>query len=270
MPYCDVGDTQIYYEVADYTDPWRPADTVVLHHPAMGNLTRWYAWVPHLARHFRVVRFDARGHGNSSPLPPDYVWSIDVLARDVTRLMDHLGVEAAHFAGASAGGIIGIRFAHNHPERIKTLTLVASTARMAETKANYAEWMKTISAEGVEAFLRKDAEQRFAPGTDPGLIDWFAREGGRNQPHVVVGFASHMASLDQRELLARIRCPTLILSAGDDDNTPISTQHYLRDHLPDPEMVVLEGMRHNIQSAAPDRCAREMLAFLARRGYVGG
>ena len=268
MPYCDVGDAQLYYEVADYTDPWRPADTVVLHHPAMGNLTRWRAWIPALARDFRVVTFDVRGHDRSTSLPPDYQWSMDVLTGDVVRLIDHLGAGAVHFAGASAGGSVGLRFAHDHPDRIKTLTLVAASARLAESKSNHAQWLVTIRAEGVEAFLMKDAAARFNPDTDPELIRWFAREGGKNASEVVAGFAGYMTSLDQRDLLLGIKCPTLIIGAGADDVTLPSTQYYLRDHIADSELVMLEGARHNISSFLADRCAREMMAFLARRGYV--
>jgi pimeloyl-ACP methyl ester carboxylesterase len=270
MPYCDVGDARLYYEVADFTDPWRPADTVILHHSAMGNLTRWYAWVPHLARHFRVVRFDVRGHGNSSPLPPDYQWSVDVLAQDVAKLLDHLEVESAHYAGASAGGIAGIRFARNHPDRLKTLTLVSSKAGVGpgEKKPDYARWVEIISAEGVEAFLKKDALNRFNRDADPGMVDWFAREGGRNDPRAVAGFVAHMTALDQRDLLPGIQCPTLVLSAGNSAMSPLSTQQYMLDHLPDAEHVVIEGMAHNIFVAAADRCAQEMLAFLKRRGFA--
>ncbi|MBI3969433.1 MAG: alpha/beta hydrolase [Chloroflexi bacterium] len=268
MPYCDVGDAQLYYEVADYTDPWRQADTVLLHHAAMGNMTRWYAWVPILARHFRVVRFDIRGHGQSSPISPDYKWDINVLAQDAARLLDHLNVNAAHYCGASAGGIIGIRFAHRYPQRVKTLTLVAATAQMADTNADYGQWLKTITSEGVEAFLMKDAENRFEAGTDRSLIEWFAREGGKNPPHVVAGFAAHMASLDQRELLSEISCPTLIIGASRDEITPVRTQHVLRDRLPDAELVLLDRKGHNISTSDPEECAQAMLAFLQRRGYV--
>ena len=59
---------EIAYALDDYTDPWRPADTVILVHAAMGSSIRFYAWVPQLARDFRVARIDMRGHG-ATPLP---------------------------------------------------------------------------------------------------------------------------------------------------------------------------------------------------------
>src|SRR5207302_5902737 len=57
------------YYIDDFTDPWKTAPTLLLLHAAMGSARRYFAWVPHLARHYRVVRLDLRGHGNS-PVPP--------------------------------------------------------------------------------------------------------------------------------------------------------------------------------------------------------
>src|SRR5438067_4445386 len=57
------------YYVDDFTDPWKSAPTLLLLHAAMGSARRYFAWVPHLARDYRVVRLDLRGHGQS-PVPP--------------------------------------------------------------------------------------------------------------------------------------------------------------------------------------------------------
>jgi pimeloyl-ACP methyl ester carboxylesterase len=263
-----VGDAQLYYEVADFTDPWKSADTILLHHSAFATMRRYYAWVPLLSRHFKVVRFDIRGHGDSSAVPEDYQWSIDVLAGDVARLMDHLGVDRFHYVGSSAGGYIGIRFASSYPERVKTLSLVATSAIAAETKANFAEWVATIKAEGVDGFLRKDIANRFNPGTDPGFLEWYLQEAGRLKPYAAAGFAAHMTSLDQRSLLPRIQCPTLIIGAGASDISLPSSQYYMTEHIPDAELIMYEGMKHNIMWAVPDRCAADVLAFLERRGFL--
>ena len=74
----------IAYALDDYTDPWRPADTVILVHAAMGSSIRFYAWVPQLARDFRVARIDMRGHG-ATPLPGPDQLSVARLARDVAE-----------------------------------------------------------------------------------------------------------------------------------------------------------------------------------------
>src|SRR6186997_1132569 len=79
------------YVVDDFTDPWKSSETVILLHAAMGSAKRFYAWVPHLARDFRVVRLELRGHG-SSDVPGPTQLTFERLTLDVVELLDHLGV----------------------------------------------------------------------------------------------------------------------------------------------------------------------------------
>src|SRR6201994_4451011 len=99
-------DLDMHYRVDDFTDPWtRPQTILMLHGNAESGLA-WYAWVPKLARQFRVVRPDMRGFGQSSAMPRDYKWSMDGLAEDFCGLMDQLGVERFHLVAAKIGGTI--------------------------------------------------------------------------------------------------------------------------------------------------------------------
>jgi pimeloyl-ACP methyl ester carboxylesterase len=257
MPWLQVEGATLHYQIDDFTDPWTPATTVVLHHAAMGNAERWRAWVPTLARHHRVVRLDARGHGRSSIPFPDVAWSIEQLARDVRDLVEVLGGGPVHFVGASAGGSIGLRFAHDCPELVRSLTLVATSPRMARTRVDYAEWLERIRRLGVRGFLASDAPSRFSPDADPGLIAWFAETGGITPASVVTSFVPYMAGLDLRDLLPEIRAPVLLLAAERDPITPLEVTRELRDRLPDARPVVFPTSGHNIA---------ETLAFLRRVG----
>src|SRR5579863_2735403 len=91
------------YDIDDFTDPWKPAPTLLLLHAAMGSARRYFAWVPHLCRDWRVVRLDLRGHGRSAVPPPGEPLALDRLVADVAELLDHLGPESAHIVGNSAG-----------------------------------------------------------------------------------------------------------------------------------------------------------------------
>src|SRR5260370_6685159 len=84
------------YYVDDNTDPWADAPTLLMLHAAMGNAERFYAWVPMLSRHYRVVRLDLRGHGNSATPAADRAFDMDRLGRDALRLLDLLGSNSAH------------------------------------------------------------------------------------------------------------------------------------------------------------------------------
>src|SRR5260370_18905320 len=105
------------YRIDDFTDPWNPAPVLLLLHAAMGSARRYYAWVPPLSRHYRVVRMDLRGHGSSEIPPADRELTLERLVRDVLELMDHLGCANAHILGNSAGGYLGQQLAMNHGER---------------------------------------------------------------------------------------------------------------------------------------------------------
>src|SRR5436305_13751538 len=95
------------YDTGDFTDPWKKAPTLLLLHAAMGSARRYFAWVPHLARDWRVVRLDLRGHGRSQVPPAEQPLTLDRLVLDVAELLDHLGVPQPHIVGKSASGHLG-------------------------------------------------------------------------------------------------------------------------------------------------------------------
>ena len=99
------------YTIDDFTDPWLKAPTLLLLHAAMGHSKRYYAWVPKLCRHYRVVRMDLRGHGESEVPAAEPPLTMERLVQDVREMLDHLGTPSAHIVGNSAGGYIGQQLA---------------------------------------------------------------------------------------------------------------------------------------------------------------
>ena len=72
---------ELFYTIDDFTDPWTEPETVVMHHGMAKNHKLWFGWVPIVARHYRVIRFDMRGMGQSDVPEPGYPWSVDNFAR---------------------------------------------------------------------------------------------------------------------------------------------------------------------------------------------
>jgi len=257
---------KLRYVVDDYTDPWRKPETVLLVHAAMGSSRRFFAWVPHLARDFRVVRFDHRGHGESDPHGPEPI-TFERLVQDVAELLAHLGIERVHIAGSSAGAYISQGYASRNPERVSTLACFAATPGMKIGTVDYGAWVARIGRDGLEKFLRDTIRDRVdlnrAP---PGFVDWFVREAGRTKVETLARLVPLMASMDMRPELARLRCPALAVAPGGDPFHTVDEYRELQRIIPNCEFVVLEGLPHNITDTEPDRCAQELLRFVKKHG----
>jgi 3-oxoadipate enol-lactonase len=126
---------QLAYAIDDFTDPWTSASTLLLLHAAMGHSGRYYAWVPRLSRHYRVVRMDLRGHGASGVPPADPPLTTQRLVKDTAELLDHLDCKSAHIVGNSAGGYVGQNLAMTSPERVRSLMLFGSTPGLKHSQA---------------------------------------------------------------------------------------------------------------------------------------
>ena len=128
MSYADLSQARLYYVIDGPADApvlvlstcWAPAPT-------------WARQVPELSKHFRVLRYDTRGHGKSSI--PDGEYRFEHLAGDVAELLDSLGITRAHFCGSSMGGPTGIALALAHPERVDSLIPATRPPASARPKA---------------------------------------------------------------------------------------------------------------------------------------
>jgi 3-oxoadipate enol-lactonase len=254
----------IAYYIDDFTDPWKTAPTLLLLHGAMGHSGRFYAMVPSLARCYRVVRMDLRGHGRSEIPPAGPSLLMKRLVADVSELMDHLKLAHAHVVGNSAGGYLGQWLAMTAPERVISLSLFGSTPGLKNSQA--ATWLPRVAKEGLRNFLADTISDRFpVDHTDPGLVDWFLDEAAKNDPTYIANFIGLMTTLDWSDQLHRIACPTLVVVPGAE--TVGSTRNYdvMRERIPDVRMLSYEGMPHNICDSLPDRCAGDVLSFLRER-----
>ncbi len=256
---------KLAYRIDDFTDPWKAQGTPVLMlHAAMGRYRRWYGWIPVIARQHTTISLDLRGHGESEIPPADLPFSLERLVQDARELLDSLGVARAHVVGLSAGGYVGQRLAIESPDRVASLCLFASTPGLKGTQA--ATWPERIGKVGIEAFVRATASDRFGRDVDPALVNWFCRQVGSNDPAYIGRFVTHMSSRDWSADLPRIACPTLIVAPGHEPIGEGSTYERMAHAIPKARLVSFEGMPHNIGDAAPERCAREVLAFLAGQG----
>ena len=253
---------RLAYYIDDFTNPWAKRPTLLLLHAAMGSARRWFGWVPHLCRDWRVVRLDLRGHGASGVPPPDQALTLDRLVADVVELLDHLGLETVHVAGNSAGGYLGQQLAMNHSIRMTSLALYGSTPGLKNSQAP--SWIPQIEAKGMRGFLAETIRDRLPRDADPGLVEWFLDEAAKNDPAYIGKFVLLMASYDWSGEVERITCPTMVVIPGAETVGSLANYEPFR-RLKDVEFKVYDGLPHNICDAAPDRCATDLDDFLKRR-----
>jgi 3-oxoadipate enol-lactonase len=121
------GKPTLYYALDDYTDPWRHSPYLILQHGYGRSGQFWYSWVPYLSRFYKIVRPDLRGLGQSG-VPDDLETGLNVEAYidDLLAIIGELGGGPIHYCGESLGGILGMVLAAQHPQRLRTLSLVAA------------------------------------------------------------------------------------------------------------------------------------------------
>ena len=112
MPVASIGGRNLFYDWEDYTPPWKPGEWVVFHHGYARSRHFWYEWLPQLCSDYRCLRFDMRGHGDSAPLGLDEEPTLEALAADVVALLDHVGIERAHFVGERVARVVRLGDGH--------------------------------------------------------------------------------------------------------------------------------------------------------------
>lgn len=196
------------------------APVLVLAHGLGLALGMWDAQMPVLTAPFRVLRYDARGHGASSvPTGPS---SIEDLGRDVVALLDHLHIERVHFCGLSLGGMTAMWLGVHAPERIASLVL-ANTAPQVGTREMWDARMATVNAHGMTAISDAAIARWFAPQFIARSASTVSRLKSMFERTPAAGYVSCCAAnrdADLRGAIARIGAPTLVVSGTHDAATP--------------------------------------------------
>jgi pimeloyl-ACP methyl ester carboxylesterase len=270
-----------------------PADPPVL--LVMGLGAQLLAWREGFCQalvdrgHF-VVRYDNRDIGLSTHLsdapPPDFAallagnrssasYDLSDMADDAVRLLDHLGLPAAHVVGASLGGMIAQTLALDHPERVLSLTSIMSTtgdrAVGQATEAAMTALLAPPAANREEAEQRSLASSRVlgSPGypADPDEVRRHAGEG-YDRDHDPSGVARQLAAIyasgDRTARLAGLTVPTLVLHGADDPLIDVSGGRATAAAVPDAELRVLAGMGHDLPTELWPEVA-DAITTLARR-----
>lgn len=213
---------------------------------------------------FTCISYDLRGHG-LSPLPGGRI-GLDDLVDDLEELRARLGIEKAHFAGHSLGGMIGPRYALRYPERVLSLGLWSTAAfRTEDDSAKVQGVVKLMRDKGIGPVLDTLTARWFTDdfcAAHPEVIDWRKRQVMETDPDVFLNVFDIYAETEMAPWLHEVKAPAQIITGELDGGCNPRLNTLIHQALPGSELVILNGLKHAIFIEATERVLPEVRRFL--------
>ncbi|KAF1839669.1 alpha/beta-hydrolase [Decorospora gaudefroyi] len=261
-----------HYILNDFTDPWKSRETILIQHGFGRHSAFWYHWIPVLARKYRVIRRDLRGHGHSSyPSRAErdkYKYDVDTILGEIVETLDQLGVEKVHFLGESTGGMLGEIFAAEHPQRLLSLTVCSTPTHLpppalqlfAFDRKDWPTACRELGSRGwAEALSRIPGT---IPVSDPEYLPWYLDQIAISDGEGLAQYAEFLSTLDARSFLEKIKIPTLILSPTQSAAVRVEDMKKLTGIIKGSRLVLVEGPGHEIYVTHAEKCQEVFLDFL--------
>ena len=256
--FATVNHVKLHYEI-DGDGPW-----LTLSHSVGTNNSMWAPQINALSQHFKVLRIETRGHGQSdSPSGP---YQMSDLAQDVVELWDELGIKQSHWLGLSMGGMIGQTLAINAPERLSHLILANTTGRgPANATALWADRAATAQLKGMAAMVEGSLSRWFTEPYRAAHPEVMASVAAMIEGSAVEGYAAcclAIGAVNTLEALRQVSIPALILVGDSDQATPPAMAQQLHEHLVDSQLCVLPNAAHLSNMEQPELFTEAVLKFL--------
>jgi 3-oxoadipate enol-lactonase len=257
MPFAALPNVRLHYELSG--PPTAPV--LILSNSLGTNFSMWDAQAPVFEKQFRLLRYDMRGHGQSSAPPPPY--SVTDLARDILSLADSLSIPRFHFCGLSIGGMIGMSLALEAPQRLSKLVLCSTAAKIGTLEFWNAR-IQTVQSKGMKEVAGAVTARWFTPGFQQSSPEKVA-----SAIHVLesldaqgyVGGCTAVRDFDFRENVSRIGTTALVISGTHDPAATTADGHFLAEQIPGARYAEL-NTSHLSNIEAPAQFNDAVLSFL--------
>lgn len=252
---------KLFFSVDDFTDGWRHPESVICIHGLAESTEAWNAWVPHLARDFRVIRLDTRGFGQSTVMPSDHRWSLEELIQDINGLFVELGLKNAHLLAWKSGGAIAMGYASQFPDKVATLSVIGShPVGPSET------WLPFIEEHGVERWLRETMPRRLA-SISPEAVEWWIDLMAKTPLSTLQGYLRWYPTVNLMDTIRNIQAPTLVVAGRQalrKSDVGNDWCHQIRHST----LEILPIDSSHLGGAYPDMCAKVVVAFLKQHAQA--
>lgn len=258
MPFVTIDNTRLYYRLEGRNE--RPV--LVLSHSIGADHGMWAPQMLDLLPHFRILRYDIRGHGASDAPKGDY--SIEHLGRDVLDLADALQITQFAFCGLSLGGMIGQWLAAHAPNRLTAL-IAANTSPKLGPPERWEARRQAVFDGGMAVIAGMVMQRWFSPDTlargDATAASLLSVLLGTD-PIGYAGCCAAIRDMDHVKLLPEIRIPVLVIIGDRDGSTPWSGHgEILAREIPGARTVHLPAA-HLSNIEQPGLFTQELLDFL--------
>jgi 2-succinyl-6-hydroxy-2,4-cyclohexadiene-1-carboxylate synthase len=267
MPTATINGLEMHYRERGQGFP------VVLVHGFTGNSRNWALTVPVLAREFRTISVDLRGHGHSAKPVRAEDYTLEAMADDVFALLQHLGVRECYLAGHSMGGMLSQHIVLDHPQLVRALVLVDTAAEIPRdlvNKERLAERERLIEVaqkQGMEAVfeeqLRANPQAEQIQANPEFLRTWreqFLLTSKEAYIYGAHGMASRKSLLGE---LHRVLVPTLVV-CGENDEPFLEASRKMHVAIPGSRLEIIAGAGHSPQIETPAAFNAVTVDFLSK------
>jgi len=259
MPDATINGISMHYDVIGPED-----GAPLLLCNSLASTHRMWDWqIDAFAAQYRVIRYDRRGHGRTEVTAPPY--TVELLADDALALLDHLGIERAHFCGLSLGGMTGQMLGSRNPERIGKLIL-CDTGSYMQPKEMWDGRIETVRASGMEAVADATIDRWLTKpfqAQDPGATAKIREMIVTTPVEGFVGCCMAIRDMDQRESRKSITAPTLVICGADDASTTPEMAWDIAEAVPGAKCTILPEAAHFSNAEQPALFNKAVLDFLA-------
>ena len=261
MPTMTVNGLELDYQVTDLRGPFdRRPEWVVFVHGLHSSSQHWFNQVPDIARQYRVVTLDLRGHGRSDT--PEAGYEISDYTADVLGVIDQLGIESAHIVGGSAGGFIAQELARTIPQTVRSVTLTGTAARVL-TSFSPETLTAGVREHGIDAYFRDFArESTFSPDVSEQVFEWVMGIMLAAKEDLILRRIVDGLAYDGLDRLSDIHCPALVVTGEYDGTFPVEQSVELWRGLPQGQLAIIPRCGHLPQLETPTEYTAILRRFL--------